>query len=240
MESVTDQFTFFRMPSNQVHSFQRRTYDCNAKKQVITKLTLPLGFVELLISIALLGGFIAPLKASEMYIVWTFTSFGILFGFSGVLSIVAAWCGTLPVYFVIIHLVFSIVTLAFVCLACYIASIVSNQRQWHEHIILFIVLITVQGTASLTSFFIILRFLFNSCNTSTEKHQSLAYIDPETTISNVPLNNNCVEDDSAFELTNDLQNAPIFNLPEKPTDPPGTPPPTYLEVRSSCVYGGMT
>jgi len=78
---VNDQFTFFSLPSNQNGSSYERETTKAVKKKPITKITLTLGLIELLISAILFGGFIEPLESSQMYIVWSFTLFSIICAF---------------------------------------------------------------------------------------------------------------------------------------------------------------
>jgi hypothetical protein len=235
MESVTDQFSFFRTPS--IQAGQERSCDSTKKKKAITKFTISLGHIEVLISIALLGGFITPLKASAMYIVWVFTSFGIVFGFSGLLSIVTAWCGFLPMYFAIIHLIFTVITLAFVCLAGYVAAILSNQKEWDEHIVMFIVIITIQGIISLTSLGIILKYLGIHCqkNTSLFMHHSMPIIDSQITVPDEAINGHLGAGTSVLEESNETQTTPMVCVIQNSIEAPGTPPPAYSEVQYNLL-----
>ena len=235
MESVSDQFTFFRTPSIETIAGQGRSYDSNKKWKGITKFTISLGHIEVLISIALLGGFITPLKASAMCIVWAFASFGIVFGFSGLLSIVSAWCGILPLYFTLIQLIFRVITLAFVCLAWYVAAILSNNKKWDDHIVLFVVIITIQGITSLTSLGIILKYSGSHCqkNTSSIKHHSLVFIDSHTNMPVDAINGHLGEDTSVPEEFNHTLTTAMTSVPQNSIEAPGTPLPAYSEVRSN-------
>ena len=70
LDKSNAQFTFFGLPSNQNGPAFDRVTTKAIKKKPITKITLTLGLIELLISIILFEGFIEPHENSQMYIVW--------------------------------------------------------------------------------------------------------------------------------------------------------------------------
>ena len=164
-----DQFTFFSLPSNQNGSTFDRATTKAIKKKPITTMTLTLGFIELLISIILFGGFIEPLERSEMYIVWSFTLFSMILCFSGLLSITSCWCGNISAYFIIIRLIWSMITIAIVCLQYYTASIILNKAEWKNHFFLFFGIASIEGLTSLTSLVLLIQFQINVCKSTSQK-----------------------------------------------------------------------
>ena len=66
---VNDQFTFFSLSSNQNGTLFERTSTKMKKENPITKITLTLGLIEIVISTTILGGFIGPLENSSMWLV---------------------------------------------------------------------------------------------------------------------------------------------------------------------------
>ena len=236
---VNDQFTFFSLPSNQNGSAYERETTKAMNKKPITKTTLTLGLIELLISAILFGGFIEPLESSQMYIVWSFTLFSIILCFSGLLSITSCWCGNISAYFIIIRLIWSMVTIAIVCLQYYTASIISNKAEWKNYLILFFGITSIEVVTSLTSLVVLIQFQINICKSTSRKTEIHPFMDLGTNETDIPLAININDDRDSFEPSYQLQGS-SSNDTSSFLVAPGTPPPTYNDVRSSLIHERMT
>ena len=242
---VNDQFTFFSLPSNQDGATCRTSYPKKMKKtqdNKITKLTLSFGWIELLISIISFGGFVGPLKNSPWEVVLLFTLFSIIFGFSGLLSIATCWCGqNISLYFIIIRLIWSTIAIGCVCVEYYVAfSQFLCKEEWKNHIFIFVGLATIEGATSLTSLMVLFRFLMeHTCEPSKNR---TGFENQGINEVNVPLAMHYNEDqENGFEPSlGPLQVGNRHNnLLSSSLAPPGTPPPTYNDVRSSLIYERM-
>ena len=236
---VNDQFTFFSLPSNQNGPAYERETTKALKKKPITKITLTLGLIELLTSTILFGGFIEPLESSQMYIVWSFTLFSIILCFSGLLSITSCWCGNISAYFVIIRLIWSMITIGIVCLQYYTASIIANKAEWKNHLILFFGITSIEGLTSLTSLVLLIQFQINTCKLPSRKTEIHPFMDLGTNETDIPLAININDDRDSFEPSYPLGGS-SSNDTSSFLVAPGTPPPTYNDVRSSLIYERTT
>ena len=244
---MSNQFILSNIPFRQNDSEQRNRPESvyNQTHRIRSKSSIPLGWVEILISIAVFSGFVGPLKHSSVYIIWIFTLFGIVFGFSGALSILYGFSyGTFDRFLKTMRFIVSIVTFGFVCLGWYIAAILTNEQEWNSHWVILILIITVEGILSTHTFIGMLRMLINTWNADTSKHESVPSFDPETTltVSEVPLPNEVIPSmyglDESRRRQSQQTNSRCYSRSIS-SEAPDTPPPIYSEIRSSFVYEGM-
>ena len=244
---VSNQFRLSNIPFHQNDSEQRNRPEnvYNQANWIRSKSSIPLGCVEILISISLFSGFVGPLKLSSVYIIWLFTFFGIVFGFSGVLSILYGFSyGTFARFLNTTRFIVSIVTFAFVCLGWYIAAFLTNEEEWNGHWVILILMITMQGMLSIHTFIVMLGMLINAWNEDSSKHELVPSIDPETTltVSEVPLPNEVIPSmyglDESRRRQGQQTNSRCYSRSIS-SEAPDIPPPIYSEIRSSFVYEGM-
>ena len=230
---VNDQFTFFQVPSRP-HDVSRygRIFSKKGEKKPINRLVLILGCIEIVISIIIFGGFVSPLEHSPMYTVWMFTLFATIIGFNGLLSITSCWCGpNLSLYFVIIRLVIGTVAIGVVCLEYYLAATLVSQKEWRNHIFSLIGLISIEAIISLTSVILLFRFMVKNRDTLSKRSEVMPFMSTGENEFRVPLALNCNE--QSYPMQENCNRSSIS------VDAPGTPPPTYNDVRSSLMYERM-
>ena len=128
-----------------------------------------------------------------------------------------------------------------VCVEYYVAfSQFINQQEWKDHLFIFVGLAAIEGATSLTSLALLFQFLRKqSCELS---HSKTVFEDQSINEVHVPLAiqyNDAPQ--SGFEPSlNPLQVDNRRNHPSSSSiAPPGTPPPTYNDVRSSLIYDRM-
>ena len=244
---ISNQFRLSNIPFQQNDSEQRNRSEgvYNHANWIRSKSSITLGVVEILISIALFSGFVGPLKLSAVYIIWLFTLFGIVFGFSGTLSILYGFSyGTFARFLKTMRFIVSMVAFGFVCLGWYIAAILTNEQEWNSHWVILILIITVEGILSTHTFIGMLRMLINIWNADSSKHELVPSIDPETTltVSEVPLPNEVIPSMYGLDESRRRQSQQTISRCYSrsiSSEAPDTPPPIYSEIRSSFVYEGM-
>ena len=230
---VNDQFTFFQVPTRpqDVPIFGRNSSKKEEKKPV-TRFALVLGCIEIVISIILYGGFVTPLEHSPMYIVWVIALFSIMIGFNGLLSITSCWCGaSISLYFVIIRIVIGSIAIGMVALELYLSATFVGKKEWKNHIFVLIGLILLEAILSLTSLISVLRFMVKNCDSLSKKSEMLPFMNTGENEFRIPLALNYNEPSYPMR---DSRNQSATTI-----DAPGTPPPTYNDVRSSLMYERM-
>ena len=121
----------------------------------------------------------------------------------------------------------------------YTASIISNKAEWKNHLILFFGVTSIEVVTSLTSLVVLIQFQINICKSTSRKTEIHPFMDLGTNETDIPLAININDDRNSFEPSYQLQGS-SSNDTSSFLVAPGTPPPTYNDVRSSLIHERMT
>jgi len=131
------------------------------------------------------------------------------------------------------------ISLAILCMQYYIASIISNKSEWKNHLILFFGITSIEVVTSLTSLVVLIQFQINICKSTSRKTEIHPFMDLGTNETDIPLAINNNDDRDNFEPSYQLRGT-SSNDTSSFLVAPGTPPPTYNDVRSSLIHEKMT